>query len=414
MTGGREPEWIRRGGIDTIGLDRLTRSLLRVVSRMRPGALVGVHGAPGGGKDEFVRRLAWLAAAGRTRPGDAGTGTVPAVAWFDAWAWSKQGNLIAGFILSVAHALDQSTTMRDRAREVIGPLGRLHLDGRPPEGSAFGGLSGDPVDELGRAFKTLVDQVRGTRPGRVLVVVDGMDLLTPHARWMLLDGLRLLMRGGAEVSTVLSIGREAAIDAVTSHHGAIPADSARRVLEDYFDLAVTVPNLEVRRIGSLLREYIGNDEGSLRRSFGRDATLNLTAAVAHRPLGSPSFLRRLGLRAVLLAEYASEMRAARELSEAQWAWVIISERWPDFRRYMIRGGRQRWIELNGAIEQMQEHNADARELPRRGPLSLRTGITGWLDDDPILANYLRLHSAGFARNGEGIFWLENLMLAAGL
>ena len=61
MTGGREPEWIRRGGIDTIGLDRLTRSLLRVVSRMRPGALVGVHGAPGGGKDEFVRRLAWLA-----------------------------------------------------------------------------------------------------------------------------------------------------------------------------------------------------------------------------------------------------------------------------------------------------------------------------------------------------------------
>ena len=43
-----------------------------------------------------------------------------------------------------------------------------------------------------------------------------------------------------------------------------------------------------------------------------------------------------------------------------------------------------------------------------------SGITGWLEDDLILAGYLRLHADGFARDGEGIFWLENLMLAAGL
>lgn len=415
--GGRHGQhWSDGAETDSIGLDRLIRSVLRVLARMEPGAMLGVHGAPGSGKQEFVKRLAWIAGPGRQRGGEAIAGIHPAVVWFDAWTWSKQGSLLPGLVAAMLATAERSAALRDRAREVVAPLSRLQLDGRPSDtpGTSLGGLTGDPVAELWQAFTAFVDLIRGGRPGRMLIVVDGMDLLNPVQRWALLDGLRLLFRGGAEVCAVLSIGREAALGAVHAHHGELPGDSARRVLEDYFALTMTVPNLEVRRIGSMLRDFIGADEAVLRRSFGREATLNLTAAVAHRPLGSPRFLRRLAFRAVLLAEYAVEMRASRELTEAQWAWVIISERWPGFRRYMIRGGRQRWIELNGAIAQMQERAPDGRELPRRGPLSLRTGITGWLEEDPILANYLRLHANGFARNGEGIFWLENLMLAAGL
>jgi hypothetical protein len=176
---------------------------------------------------------------------------------------------------------------------------------------------------------------------------------------------------------------------------------------------ITVPNLDVRRITSLLRDAVGPAEASLRRAFGPEAFNGLSAAAAHRPLGSPRFLRRLALRAVMLAEYATEVRSNRNLTEAQWAWVIISERWPEFRRFMIRGGRQRWVELSASMQQLAEDGRPAA-TGRPGPVAVRSGVSSWLDDDLLLASYLRVHADGFEQDSEGIFWLENLMLSAGL
>jgi hypothetical protein len=186
------------------------------------------------------------------------------------------------------------------------------------------------------------------------------------------------------------------------------ATSATRELDDIFDLTITVPGLEVRRIGALLREYVGPSEALLKRSFGEEALQGLSSAAAHRPLGSPRFLKRLAWRVILLAEYAQEIRASRSLSEAQWAWVIISERWPDFRRFMIRGGRERWLELKHAVSRLSQRG-DPRASTTGG-----SSILKWLEEDLILADYLRLHAEGFEKDAEGIFWLENMLLTAGL
>jgi hypothetical protein len=160
----------------------------------------------------------------------------------------------------------------------------------------------------------------------------------------------------------------------------------------------------VRRIGTLLREYLGPSEETIARSFGAESILTLSAAVAHRPLGSPRFLRRLSLRVTLLAEYAAEVRAARVLSEAQWAWIILSERWPRFRSFMVSGGRVRWEELRVWLSATQG-GGDGRSAGALG---------AWLEDDRFLADYLRLHARGIAEDGEGIFWLEGILLASGL
>ena len=66
---------------------------------------------------------------------------------------------------------------------------------------------------------------------------------------------------------------------------------------------------------------------------------------------------RLVQRVLLLAEYALESRNTRELTEAQWCWVIVSERWPDFRRFMIRGGRRRWAALSVAVSALASGQA---------------------------------------------------------
>ena len=415
MTG--PPRWAAEAHEDVIGQDRLARSLLRVIARIPPGSIIGVHGAPGSGRDEFVRRLAWLAGPGRGRAGEVPQAIHPEVLWLDAWSWCKQGHVVAGLVGALAEGLRQQGPARERARELAAAMSRMRFDGTMPDlaGPAFGGRTIDPLADVGRVFSALVDKVREPRGGRILLVIDGAERLTPAARWQLLDGMRAALVLRPELVMVLSIGRESIVDALRSHHGDMADSSAVRVLDDLFDLSVTVPNLEVRRIGTLLREYIGGAEATVRRSFGREALTGLSAAVAHRPLGSPRFLRRLAWRTVLLAEFAAEMRATRVLSEAQWAWVIISERWPEFRRFMIRGGRKRWVELARAVQKMKTGQPELVAV-RGGdaPVAIRSGIATWLADDLILNDYLRLHAEGFAHDGEGIFWLENLMLAAGL
>ena len=41
-------------------------------------------------------------------------------------------------------------------------------------------------------------------------------------------------------------------------------------------------------------------------------------------------------------------------------------------------------------------------------------VRAHLARDPILSEYLKLHADGFERDSEGIVWLDNLMLQAGL
>ncbi len=410
---GDEPRWHQDASVDSVGQDRLARSVLRVVSQIPAGSLVSVQGAPGSGRDEFVRRVAWLASTARSRSAEVPLASVPTVVWFDAWSWCKQGHVVAGLILAVAAELPTASPLRERARELALVAARMRYDGAVPDGPGLTASANalDPVADMGRAFAQLVAKVREAKPARILLVVVHAERLTPASRWQLIDALRVLLSERPELVGLLSIGREAMLDAVRSYHGEMNEHSAMRLLDDIFDLSLTVPSLEVRRIGTLLRTAIGEAEGTIRRSFGREALTGLAAAVAHRPLGSPRFIERLAWRTVLLAEYAAEVRATRVLTEAQWAWVIVSERWPEFRRFMIRGGRQRWVELARVIHDMSAAQSDRPAVVAEdGPRS----IAAWLDEDPILRDYLRLNAQGLAQDGEGIFWLESLLLAAGL
>jgi hypothetical protein len=399
----------RQGQDDVIGQDRLARSVLRVVGRMPPASLVAVQGAPGSGKAEFFRRLAWLAhVGGRTGRGEGFPGLFPSVVWYDPWAWSKQGNVLAGLVAAVTRSAANPALMQDRARNIISNLAKMRLDGRPNDGqtTAFSGLEADPLEQAIEGFRELVQMAKGGRAGRLLLFVDGVDHLSPALRMQVFDGLRLMMVGQPDATAMVCVGREAAMAAVRQRDGELADESADRAIDSIFDLRMTVPGLDVRRIGILLRERLGSDEAVVRRAFGPEAINSLSTAVAHRPLGAPQLLQRLAWRVQLLAEYAHEVRANRELSEAQWAWVVVSERWPAFRRFMIRGGRDRWAGLKQVCSAFS-----SKKVP---PGGLRPEIVARLEADLLLADYLRLHADGFERDAEGILWLENLLLAAGL
>jgi hypothetical protein len=394
---------------DLVGLDRLARSLARQIARMPAPSMIAVHGAPGSAKRDFLKRLSTLVADPRSLELPPGRELYPEVIWFDAWAYAKQGNVLAGVVSRVARHGPGGAGTSERARDVIAQLNRLDLSDRNPDGPgpAFTEGEMEPVERLQRGFSVLVQNVRAGRPGTVCLVVEGLDRLRPDVRWQVLDGLRLMVSGGAELAVLVAIGGQAAEMAARYAEGDLPGASIQQVLSDLFDLSITIPSLEVRRIGSMLQRHLGSDEAVLRQAFGPDAVRGLAAAVAHRPLGSPRLIYRLVQRVLLLAEYAIESQNQRELTEAQWCWVIVSERWPSFRRTMIRGGKRRWKGLSMAVAALASGASSA--------VSSGEGEIGkLLYADPILSEYLKLHADGFERDADGILWLENLLLAAGL
>ena len=394
---------------DLVGLDRLGRSLARQIARMPAPCMIAIHGAPGSAKRDFLKRLSSIVGDSRALELGPGRELFPQVIWFDAWRYAKQGNVLAGMVSRLARHGSGGASMQERARDVVAQLNRIDMsdDNFSGPGPVFNEGEKEPVDRLQQGFAGLVQNVRGGRPGKVVMCVEGLDRLRPSMRWQVMDGIRLMLGTDAEIAVLIAIGGQAAAMAARYAEGDLPGASIDQVLSDLFELSVTIPSLEVRRIGSMLQRYLGSDQEVLRKAFGPDAVNGLAAAVAHRPLGSPRLIFRLVQRVMLLAEYAIESRNQRELTEAQWCWVIVSERWPAFRRLMIRGGRRRWAGLSVAVGALASGAA-------YGSAANDGEIGRELHSDPILSDYLKIHSDGFERDADGILWLENLLLSAGL
>ena len=96
--------------------------------------------------------------------------------------------------------------------------------------------------------------------------IEGLDRLRPDVRWQVLDGLRLMVSGGADLALLVAIGGQAVAMAARHAEGDLPGASIDQVLTDLFDLSITVPSLDVRRIGSMLQRHLAGDEQVLRKS----------------------------------------------------------------------------------------------------------------------------------------------------
>jgi hypothetical protein len=73
---------------------------------------------------------------------------------------------------------------------------------------------------------------------------------------------------------------------------------------------------------------------------------------------------------------------------------------------MIRGGKERWLQLKQSVSTMSPENAARTASPPE--------FLEWLRADPLLADYLRLHADGLDRDNMGVYWVEDLLLQAGL
>lgn len=395
--------WLPEGAEDILGQDRLVAALLRTLEQLEPGGVVGLYGAPGSGRDVFLRRAAWMVSAGRQRLRNP-NGLFQNPVWFEPWMIAANNHLLAGLANAVVRASSGTQTGTNLAAELINQLNRLQ-DTTVAGGGGMMTGSQPTLARFGLTFAQLVHAVKSSRPGRVVVFVSGAERLSPSRRWELLEGLSLMSRIGVQLNTIVSLDRESALSAARTQEPGASDERLDELIHRHIDLSVTVPSLGVRRISNLLRHYLGESEGLLVSSFGREAVNRLSVAVAHEPLGSPQFLRLLSSQVVLLAEFTQESRSAHELTEAQWGWIIISQRWPDLREYMQTTAR--WAELRQTLQWLQKSERDAREM-------IRSPLVKRLESDPLLFRYIRLHAEGFQQDPDSLLRVEGLLRAAGL
>lgn len=394
---------VRRGMDDVLGFDPLARVFLRGVAGLGRATLVQVQGAPGSGKTEFMRRCVHLIEEGRDTLGEAAEALHPVAAWYNPWVYGRQGNLLAGLVGAICK-VGRSAGLSEKGRDLVNSTGRIRLDGTVAEvnGSALSPGEVDPVDRLRRGFVQLVDAARGEASGRLLVFVQDLDQLAPSARLAFLDAARLILGGDPELTLVVGLGREAALSAVRSRDPGLSDLAAERVLSGFVDLVISVPGVPAAAVETVLRRVLGPRVRRIEAAFGADAVPSVAEAIERCGPVGPRMVERLGARLHLLAEMVLDRQATVALSPAQWGWIVLAEQWPDFRRFVLRGGEVRWAELVAAVV-----------AGGRGKVEVENELEEWLATDPLLAEFLFVHTDAFVREPQSLRQVESFLVAAG-
>lgn len=395
---------LRRGRDDVLGFDPAVRVFLRTAAWMGQGAVVQVQGAPGSGRNEFMRRCVRYVEIDRTALGAEAERLHPVTAWFNPWTYAKHGNLLAGLVAAVCRS-GRTPGLSERGRDLVAGLGRLRFDGTVADGhgTALSAGEGDPIDKLRRGFANLVDLVRGEgATGKLLIFVQDLDQLPPEARMSFFDALRLVLGGDPEALVVVGLGREAALAAVRARDPGLSEVGAGRVLDDLFDLVVNVPAIRPPSFEGLLHHFLGARRVRVEAAFGTKAWPNLVEALQRCGPVGPRSLDRLCTRLHVLAEVVHDRGMTAALTPAQWGWLVLAEQWPEFRRFVTGGGAVRWAQLTAAVV-----------AGGRGTHEVENEVEEWFANDPLLAEFLFGYADAFAHEAASLREAEAFLATAG-
>ena len=372
--------WLPDGAEDILGQDRQIVSMLRALELLPQGGIVGVVGPNGGGRELFLRRAAWMLEEGRSLLKLRNPNVlVPTPVWYDPSLISPIGHPLAGVVNAIMRASASQGSISN-GTELLNKLNRLSEWNSP--GTMRAGVA-PAMERISVEFANLLNAVRANRAGRLVILIAGLERMAPARRWSLLTGLRLLEHADVSANIIISLDQEGARVAARTFEPDASAERLDELVDSQFKLLIQIQRLGVRRISMLLRRYLSDAEPLFRSSFGQESLTRLSLAVAHEPLGTPHFLQRLAARTILLAEFVQELRAVQDLTEAQWAWVVISQRWPSLRDYMRTTAR--WAELRQTLQWLLQNNHDPRDM-------VRSSLVSTLEQDPQLFRYLRQYA----------------------
>ena len=338
---------------DALGHERQARRIIGFARQLPPGAVIALQGTWGRGKTDVLARLAQVTYQPERPPG-----VVDRAVWINPWQYGTP-DLLTPVVLRLQDrartrggaALEASkihgpTVIRAglgfgaKAGAMLGIPGAPLLEAAAPAAAhAFGALTaddpGDPVAQMGDAFRQLVDaacppEIRGVG-GRVFILVDDLDRCLPERQVALLQALRFLVSAGASATFVVAMDPDLAKEGVRAFYRTDDFD-AERYLDKMFDLRVDIPPLSDAMLQALIdgecRRPVLADHGEIALGLKvQDAAGALAVPDLRNPrLVSKVFTKLRFLRAAGALPAVSGEQAV--------LCLAVFERWPEVRAAM--------------------------------------------------------------------------------
>lgn len=350
--------------------------------------------------------------------------------WFDAWRHETEPVLLPALMRAVWDAAPADYRAKREARSLFRMLFQLALvvgtrvapelllgvgakvAGGMMKGLTAAAVSGDvaalgdgggaPEPDASRLlwqqFSALVSAAWGGKAP--IVLVDDLDRCGPLVAVQLLDGIRLLVTGGAELhcNFVVALDRSVMARAIGHKMKGISGYDGNRYLEKIFPVAFAVPTPYEGDAADLIAEFLASgDDGDRQRS--------VLMEVLSRPVfANPRLLKRCINRYRLLAHFESTLptlagagsadAASLRRDRAAATWIAATERWPAARPLLLRRDEGDWEALFKASSQASEPAQGALD-PELAALADEPGFLPWLKKElgPGGANVALLREA---------------------
>lgn len=348
------------------GFAQRITDVLKVIPASSPVLLSGDWGS---GKTTTLRAIERsLSSAPDSRP----------IVWFEAWRHEGEPALLSALLRAVWSAAPERYRQRAESRSLLRAMARFALAvgtrvvpelllgaGAPVLASvaktlapadlagdmaALGGeddATVDPTSSLWRAFAELVRTAwAGTAP---VILVDDLDRCAPDRAVALLDGIRLLVTGGAELrcNFVIALDRGVIATAIAQKMGGIARYDGNRYLEKIFPISFRVPSPFEKDAADLVSAF------AARAGIPEARRAALMEALSCPLFANPRLLKRCVNRYLLVLHFETSVERASaqegpsgprprvtalqaDRDAALATWIAADERWPGLRGLVFR------------------------------------------------------------------------------
>ena len=412
---------------DALGHELFAQGLLARALQLPVGSVVALHGDWGSGKTDILARMARQVR--RNEPVK-----VADIFWLNPWQYSSAdllGPLVSllleraksqkhvdwGRVLPAARAIVEAGVnfgckalghfvpgfeILDKAADAAERLIAGVVDVAKAQACTAEGLAGaDPVAQMAEQFRQLIDHTCDTRDGRpVIICIDDLDRCLPDRQVALLEAVKFLLAAQARVIFFVALDPRLAREAIRTRYRLQEFD-ADQYLDKMFHLRLNVPSMNERAHAALVRSLVQ------RFAVGpedRRAMVDVVSA-AEGVIGkilqalrvvNPRFVEKIVVKALYYLGAAprwSEESAVPIQSERFWvliSYVIIAERWPQYRRAIFQ---------NRIVAEGVRFRADDAELSDGLSQILAAALEGTAFEIPRLQDEYRSLDADFARIG---------------
>lgn len=341
---------------DCLSHDEVANSLIRHLTYLPRGSVIGIQGTWGRGKTDILLR------ARSSLDLAASTGQVPTPVLINPWQYGVP-DLLTPLVLELTKRISpkdrqKADILRQAAKTLLRVGSAIAIQGAsvfvPVVGPLMSGAAA-PVDDfvkslfdeeptetpydhvkaMADAFRVLVDQYQKLTDSTghpLVILVDDLDRCLPDHQIAILEAIHFLTSAEANCHFLIAIDPQLVAQAAISHYK-VAAFDTEQFLDKLFDLRISLQYLRSEQTATFFRLLLEDETSQAISAEQLDRLVDTFPKVFVVPaLNNPRVMTRVARRIQLLfTEIEHGWLDSNDDTFALLSWASICERWPSLR-----------------------------------------------------------------------------------